>query len=144
MLPSSPNIKSSSVKGNKYNLTHRESTNFENNNFNNINKNQLKSLHNIPGSENIQFSDSKFQMNLHNISKNYDDYITSLASNSNICSSSTQNIPYSQKHINLIQNPIELNPDKFNNLNNRFSRMNEINNLKISQEHIVDVIKYFI
>lgn len=135
MLPSSPNI--------------RHNTNFTNP-INNLNLNEFTPNSNQKNNQQInqQFTPiinnsppKGFQLNLTNIMKNNENYEMSLASQSNI--NSAQRDFYSQTQRSLMQNPIVLNPEQFNNSNLlKGSKMNEIanaSNLNISQEKLKDV-----
>ncbi len=78
--------------------------------------------------------------------KNNENYEMNLATNKIMGPSSAQRDFYTQSQRSSIQNPMELNPDQFNNLNIKSSKLNEITNSNsgISQEKLKDVNIYFI
>lgn len=142
MLPSSPNIRQNT------NLTNPNS-NLNVNDFTpNTAAKQQTNKH--PGTtfDHPSSPPKAFQLNLTSIMKNNENYEMSLASNNNALNSAQRDF-YSQTQRSLMQNPIVLNPEQFNNSNNlgKGSKMNEIANASstnISQEKLKDVNKYFI
>jgi hypothetical protein len=132
MLPSSPNI------GQNTNLTNRNN-NLNINDFT-LNTNIKQQVQKQPFIQIENSSQQKsFQLNFTNIMKNNENYEISLASNNNTGMNSAL---YSQTQRSLMQNPMVLNPEQFNNSNIKGSKLNEISNafnVNISQEKLKNV-----
>ncbi len=140
MIPSSPTL---------YQTTNLNiHNNFAQNTFSKNQQLQQNKQHQAVLDSEQQFGTPKaFQLNFTNIMKNNENYEMNLASNSNFGINSAQRDFYSQTQRSLIQNPMVLNPEQFNNSNNARSKMNEItmaSSTVISQEKLKDVNKYFI
>lgn len=146
MLPSSPNIRQT-TNLNINDFTPNTITN-QNQIPNTLSKHQTTIKQHQTGFSPLDIHSSPqkaFQLNLTSIMKNNENYEMSLASNGHLAVNSAQRDFYSQTQRSLMQNPIVLNPEQFNNSNNaKGSRINEMiagagsaNN--ISQEKLKDV-----
>jgi len=138
MIPSSPNLRPNSSLSNAKTLIVKQ---------NDQNTNQIISanVNTQTQKQSIQETSlltKNFQINLTNVMKNNEDYEMNLASNCNVVASSAQREIYSQSQRSLMQNPMILNPDQFNEANIKGSKMNEIANCNpgVSQEKLKDVI----
>lgn len=156
MLPSSPNIRPNSQltnSNNNYNINefnpHLQKSLQKNQNLNSYitsNNNQETNSNNFNMNYNNNTLNKNFKLNLNEVMKNNENYEMNLASNSNMGASSAQRDFYSQTQRSLMQNPMVLNPEQFNNSNVKSTKLNEITNSTtgISQEKLKDVIIYFI
>lgn len=145
MLPSSPNRRHNNLNnlqtGSEFNPTN-----------NNINiGNPVSSNNNNRQNFDLNLQNKNLNLNLNNLIKNNEQYEMNLAINSTLNAHSLNNNIghkdyYSQTQRSSMQNPMVLNPEQFNNMNNKSSKLADLTygNKNISNEKLKDVIIYFI
>lgn len=90
-------------------------------------------------------NNENYEMNL--AKNNYSNsQITQNLSNNNNSNNNTQKDFYSQTQRSLMQSPMILCPEQFNNINNKTTKLGELNNAnsQMSNDKLKDVIIYFI
>jgi hypothetical protein len=144
MPPSSPNRRPNNLNnmptGSEFNPTNNINNNI--NIANPVNSNNIR--------QNFEMNLRNNNLNLNTLMKNNEQYEMNLAINNNMISNNLNNNGYkdyySQTQRSSMQNPMVLNADQFNNINNKSSKLGELTNgnKMISNDKLKDVIIYFI